>query len=107
MVSYEGGDGSSVEAAVVVRGARGPDEGVAAEYAYIERIHGAIGRGWFWETQSLVQAGGRGYDQIVIRLADGTLRSLYFDVSESAAKGMSLPRTPIGLLGLLRRSRRR
>jgi hypothetical protein len=106
VVSYAGGDGSSVEEAVVIRGARTTREGAAAEYAYLEQRHGPIGQGWFWETHSLVDAGGRTYDEIVIRLADGTVRSLYFDASESAGRSLGLPHLLAGLLGLLRTRRR-
>ena len=39
-VTYEGGDGKTIETAVIVKNAENERNGVASEYAFIAKIHG-------------------------------------------------------------------
>jgi hypothetical protein len=69
-------DGRSFETAVVIKAA---DEsaGVKAEYAWIrEHIPGAKPAG-----QSLQGHGGKMFDLIHLKLRDGSMRDVYFDIT--------------------------
>ncbi|MGQ9585877.1 MAG: hypothetical protein ACUVXG_10820 [Anaerolineae bacterium] len=81
-VTFEGGPGNTVEAAVVIRGAADHLQGVAAEYGYLTSEFGRRGVDWQLEQQALLKVGGRYYDEMRLRLADGTRQMVYFDLSE-------------------------
>jgi len=70
-------DGSSLEKAILVP--RDTEkEGIAWEYAWIRERFGAYRR----KGQRLLMGdGGRRYDQVTVQLADGTERTLYFDIT--------------------------
>jgi hypothetical protein len=53
-------------------------EGIAWEYAWIKERFGAYRR----KGQRLLMGdGGRRYDQVSVEVADGTERTLYFDIT--------------------------
>jgi hypothetical protein len=80
--SYLGGDGSSPEQAVVIRGASSSGEGVNAEYEYIRRKLGQRGSDWQMVRQSLtITDDGRYIDQVKVRTHAGETVAFYFDVS--------------------------
>ena len=56
-------------------------EGVAAEHEWLVARFGARGEEWELERQSLLEEGGRWYDKMELRLADGIMRTMYFDIS--------------------------
>lgn len=76
--TFHGGDGSTCEQAIVIRGAANEWEGVASEYRYLEERH----PGWTLKGQSLVRSGDRSYDLLEFATADGTARRACFDISE-------------------------
>jgi hypothetical protein len=78
-ISYAGGDGSSVERAIVIEGASGEGEGVAAEYAWLRQRLPAGSR---TDGQALLTRGQRAYDNINVMLPDGRRQSYYFDITE-------------------------
>ena len=59
-VVYEGGDGSSIEKAVVIKGAADTFEGTGAESAWIQSNH----PGWEMDSQALLNEGDKDYDRI-------------------------------------------
>ena len=79
-VIISGGPGDTVENAVVIT-ADSSKAGVEAEYVYIERACGERGaaRNFLSQTQFTTED-GRNYDEITVRLADGTTRSFYFAI---------------------------
>ncbi|MGL4238043.1 hypothetical protein [Tabrizicola sp.] len=80
-IAFKGGDGASVETAIVVLGAQGSSDGVAAEYQWIEANRpGAEVLG-----QALVQNGDRFYDVITIRVG-GREEDLFFDITDFFGK---------------------
>jgi hypothetical protein len=75
-ITYEGGDGTTVETAVIITGAEGSPDGVQSEYVWIEKNHpGAEVLG-----QALVQNGDKFYDVITIRKG-GKDTEIYFDIT--------------------------
>ena len=83
-IAYEGGDGSSMKNAIVIKNAKNSRDGVAAEYAYIEKMHG---EDWERRMQALNAQKGRIYDVITIRIkSDNTTKTYYFDITEFFGK---------------------
>lgn len=80
-VSYAGGDGSSIEKAVVILGA---DEmsGVDAEYKWLRDQY----PGWAGTGQSLQKVNGRDYDVINFIMPDGSKHTIYFDITDFFGK---------------------
>jgi len=76
--TFVGGDGTSCEQAIVIRGAANEWEGVASEYRYLTERH----PGWTLKGQSLVRSGERSFDLLEFATADGTARRACFDISE-------------------------
>jgi len=78
---YSGGDGSSYEQAVVIKGAKDEEAGVAAERAWLEQRYPGFQKG----RQSLMSSGGKHYDLIEITTREGH-KSVYFDITEFFGK---------------------
>lgn len=77
---YSGGDGSSREAAIVI-GADNPEDGIRAEYEYIQQQHGPRDKAWKRDMQIKTSAGGRHYDLVSIILNDGVKKKFWFDIT--------------------------
>jgi hypothetical protein len=101
-ITFEGGPGDTIERAVIIRGA--PNNalgveaeyrylawkflGVEAEYRYLAWKFGRPGIDWELVGQGLVESAGHcKYDKMHIKLADGTQRTIYFDITEFFGKG--------------------
>ena len=79
---YRGGDGSSQEKAVVIKGMANEQAGVAAEYRWIQERFPGYSR----KRQSLQTSGGKAYDVIEFRSSDGQIHTVYFDVTDFIGK---------------------
>lgn len=82
---FSGGDGSSFEKAVVIH-AESTDVGLSAEYGYISSLFGRMDAEWSAVQQRLVKQAGKHYDVVVIRLNNGTEKSIYFDITHFFGK---------------------
>lgn len=83
---YSGGDGSSIENAVIINCDKAL-EGVQAEYRYLASRLGK--REVDWKPGSQVLLGGddgMDYDAVDVVLADGTKRTFYFNVTNFLGK---------------------
>lgn len=76
-ITYEGGDGSSFEKAVVIIGARDSTEGVPAERKWLEKKY----RNFEKLRQELINREGKYYDAITIKTKKGQKLVVYFDIS--------------------------
>jgi hypothetical protein len=76
-VSYSGGDGATMESAVVIEGANNSSAGIAAERKWVTEKY----PGFKKVQQSLLHKEGKSYDLIEIETADGKSKSIYFDIS--------------------------
>jgi hypothetical protein len=75
-VTFRGGDGATIETAVVVVAAD-ESSGVDAEYAWLrDRFPGCKRKG-----QALRNVDGRMYDDITIEDAEGGAHTIHFDIS--------------------------
>lgn len=77
-LEFAGGDGTTCEKAIVIKGATSELEGVASEYRYLSERH----PGWSLKEQSLLHSGDRSYDLLKFVTADGKERRACFDISE-------------------------
>jgi hypothetical protein len=81
-VQFVGGDGHSVESAVVIRGAKHEEDGIAAEHRYLSQNFGS----WFLKHQVLVNQKGRLYDRMEIADQNGKQRTVFFDITDFFSK---------------------
>ena len=80
-VTFAGGDGSSLEKAIIVKGAT-EQTGVDAEYAYLAQHY----PGYKLGRQSLQHVKGRSYDVLDFTTADGKKMTIFFDITEFFGK---------------------
>jgi hypothetical protein len=77
LITYAGGDGTSMEQAVVVLGASNSFAGIRAEYHWLQ----ARFPGYKRRSQALLRSGGKSYDRVEVELPDGGIASFYFDIT--------------------------
>ena len=81
-ITFGGGDGRSMENAVVIRGARNTLEGVFGEGYWTWKTH----PGWRKGRQALLSRDGKRYDLITNKLPDGSQAEIYFDITDFFGK---------------------
>lgn len=88
-VTYGGGDGTSIENAVIIESATNHFEGVDAEYVWLEMQFGPQGDKWDRLEQSLIEENDRLYDVLKVEFYDkaggykkGDITYFYFDITE-------------------------
>ena len=86
MAGYSVNGGSSTKDAIKIVGARDEMEGIRAEYQWLAEKFGEQGKGFTLERQSLLDEGRRRYDRMDIMLADGTRKTIYFDITDFFGK---------------------
>ena len=79
---FEGGDGTSIEQAVLIKNASGEEEGVGAESKWIRKVH----PGWAKGNQALQNDQGKYYDRIEYTTPKGETKVVYFDITEFFGK---------------------
>lgn len=80
-LSYSGGDGSSLEHAIIIAGARDAISGVEAEGTWLEQRY----PGFHQKQQSLLSSSGKYYDEIKITTREGH-KTVYFDITDFFGK---------------------
>jgi hypothetical protein len=84
---YTGGDGSSPAAAVTIAGIGSTAVGIRMEIQYLTERFGPDDQiagdpqGWHLEGQTFMQQDDRAYDMLTVRLPDGTLHAVIFDIT--------------------------
>ncbi len=81
-ISYEGGNGLSLENAVVILGADNSWDGIKAEGDWIESQYG----NYLKQKQALLCVNGKYYDKIMIELVSGQKLDIYFDITDFYGK---------------------
>ena len=81
-ILFMGGDGSSIERAVVIKKAKNEMEGIAAEGKWIKKMH----RGWRKISQALLNKNGKQYDRIKYKTRDGKKVVIFFDITDFFGK---------------------
>jgi hypothetical protein len=82
---FSGGNGDSLESAVVIHAADSLS-GVTAEYKYVTSKCGERRREWDLHEQKMVGHNGKPHDVFVVKLSNGQFRTFYFDVSNFFGK---------------------
>ena len=67
-VEYAGGDGKTVDSAIIIKNAKNERVGVSAEYEYLEKKYGKKFTTWKPVSQAVLSHNGREYDSIKIQL---------------------------------------
>lgn len=83
---YGNQTGDSLEHAIVIHGAADNAVGGMAEYAFLAQNCGKEGHDWDVALQMLLVKDGRRYDQLNVRMKDGTTRTFFFDITEFFGK---------------------
>jgi hypothetical protein len=82
---YSGGNGSSIETAVVINTVS-TSIGIAAEYEYVSSLYGQPTENWSMVQQNLIKHAGKNYDVLHIKLSDGEEKSVCFDITQFFGK---------------------
>ena len=86
-VTYEGGNGKTLETSVIIKNAGNERNGIAAEYDYIAKKHGAKFTNWKPVGQSTSSENGKKYDVIGIITIPGNEKiTYYFDITDFYGK---------------------
>lgn len=86
-IVYQGEDGSSVEKAIIIKKANNLKEGVAAEYAYLEKQLGQRGIEWKPLGQYLHPVSNKHYDIIKVKIINtNEIKHFCFDITKFFGK---------------------
>lgn len=86
-VTYEGGDGKTLENAIIIKNAGNERNGIAAEYAFIGKIHGVKFVDWKPAGQSTIPENNKKVDLInILLIQKNETVSYYFDITEFYGK---------------------
>jgi len=78
--------GKTPETAIIIHNAVNHVVGVVAEYLYLSDEFGERGKDWNLEMQALGESNERKWDMMIVRLADGSTTTRYFDITEFIGK---------------------
>ena len=81
-----GGPGDSMQTAIVIKKTPKGLSAAGAELMLLNQRYGTRNTDWTLKQQDLVRAESKVYDAYQIALADGSERSVYFDVTEWLAR---------------------
>jgi hypothetical protein len=88
-----GGPGDTLQTAIAIKKIPRGLSAAGAEHMLLRKWFGERGKDWTLTGQAMLRVDGRTYDAYDVVLADGTPRSLHFDVTEWLAR-TSLPASP-------------
>ena len=83
-IRFVGGDGSSMHAAIVIKGAKGEQDGTAAEYKYLDLLLPDVSH--TVRSQALLEDAGRSFDRLDVELAGGKSMTVFFDITDYFGK---------------------
>jgi len=89
-IRFEGGDGSTTENAIIIRGAHFDLAATYAIFYYMTQRFGQKDVDWKLIYQAHGVFNEKDIDTYAIKLADGVEKTLYFDITESFGKFPSL-----------------
>jgi Zn-dependent protease with chaperone function len=81
-VSFEPGEGETIETAIVIHNARSQRVRTEAEFAWLTSAFGAVREDWTMVDHSNHVHNGRSIDRAEIELRGGQRRIIYFDITE-------------------------
>ena len=81
-IACYGGDGSSLDQAIVIENAKTESDGTEAEYEWVRKKF----PGFKFRSKGLVKRGDKKYDHLFGIKADGTNTDFYFDITSFFGK---------------------
>ena len=88
-----GGPGDTLQTAIAIKKIPRGLSAAGAESMLLRKWFGERGTNWTLSRQAMLQVEGRTYDAYDVVLANGSARSLYFDVTEWLAR-LAPPASP-------------
>lgn len=85
-ITFKGGPGDTAASAVIISGASDAMAGISAEYDYLSEKFGRKNVDWRLKHQTIRQVQGKVYDRMELELADGSNKTVFFDISEFFGK---------------------
>ncbi len=86
-VTYEGGDGKSIENPIIIKNAENERNGIASEYIYLAKLNGKKFKDWKPIGQSTNTVNGRKIDLVKIQIiAKNEIVTYYFDITDFYGK---------------------
>ena len=82
MIKFLGGEGTSIDDAIIISGALNTMDGIRAERIFIYKILSDETREWRIKTQELISTKDKHYDKITIQIYNGADRVFYFDITD-------------------------
>ncbi|MBK8982599.1 MAG: hypothetical protein IPM38_09845 [Ignavibacteria bacterium] len=82
---FAGGDGTSFENAVIIK-AKTSSEGISNEYMFISMLYGNPDKDWELLKQSLADHQNKSYDVMKIKLKNGEVKEVFFDITNFYGK---------------------
>jgi len=82
---YSGGTGEEMDNAIVINLSNSM-AGIRAEYVYLGKQFGQPQTDWKVESQFLRSEGGKHFDILTVSLTDGTIRTIWFDITSFYGK---------------------
>ena len=90
MIKFSGGNGGSIEDAVIIVGAKDTSEGIRAEKRYISKALFRIENvEWELLDQQLIEKDGCYFDRLAIIVDNHKEKYFYFDISDFFGKELS------------------
>ena len=77
-----GGPGDTLQTAIVIKKTPRGLSAAGAEFMLLSKWYGERQQDWTLKRQEMLQVEGRTYDAYEVVLADGSLKRLFFDVTE-------------------------
>ncbi|MCD6468753.1 MAG: hypothetical protein J7L32_05550 [Thermoplasmata archaeon] len=81
MARYVASSGESLEDAVVILDAKNEIETTFAVHDFLEKRLGKLEKDWDIDDDTIIEKDNRYYDKMDIMLADGTKKTIYFDIT--------------------------
>ena len=83
----EGGQGTSVEDAIVISDPKNPAVVIFVERIFLMEIFGEEDSDWFLDRQQLLFLDDKAYDIFTLKMPDGRIGKIYFDVTSFFGSG--------------------
>jgi hypothetical protein len=93
-IRYEGGNGASIDVAIIITGTKSKTQGEDAKLNRLIEWYGARGTEWELVEETKQHYRGREIDVVEIRLKNGRTRTIYFDVTAWHAQHTPVTDTP-------------
>ncbi len=85
-ITLSGGPGDTMATAIVIKGAKSSQDGIPAEYYFLEKKYDKMQVDWKLSRQSLMHQGGKHYDRMQIELKDGAKKDAYSAITDFFGK---------------------